>query len=65
MKRRRELPRPTTCDRIWTPDQEWALKFCWLDLRSAGYIAEHVVAGKTRNAVLGKVRRMGMVRHAT
>ncbi|AQR63191.1 hypothetical protein BZG35_17205 [Brevundimonas sp. LM2] len=44
----------------WTDDRVGRLKTLWLAGQSADAIARHLAHGITRNAVLGKVRRLGL-----
>ena len=44
----------------WTDDRVELLKKLWLDGRSASQISNELGGGVTRNAVIGKVHRMGM-----
>jgi len=45
----------------WTPEREKAVKRWWSEGKSASWIAEHLGGGATRNAVIGKVHRLGLV----
>lgn len=44
----------------WTDDRVELLKKLWLDGRSASQISNELGGGVTRNAVIGKVHRMGL-----
>ncbi|WP_158915969.1 GcrA family cell cycle regulator [Caulobacter sp. S45] len=44
----------------WTEDRVETLKKLWLDGYSASQIAKQLGAGLTRNAVIGKVHRLGL-----
>lgn len=44
----------------WTDERVELLKKLWLDGRSASQISSELGGGVTRNAVIGKVHRMGM-----
>ncbi len=44
----------------WTDDRVEQLKKLWLDGRSASQIAAELANGITRNAVIGKVHRLGL-----
>ena len=44
----------------WTDDRVELLKRLWLDGRSASQISNELGGGVTRNAVIGKVHRMGL-----
>jgi GcrA cell cycle regulator len=44
----------------WTDDRIGRLKTLWLEGRSADWIARDLACGISRNAVLGKVHRMGL-----
>ncbi|HEY5072576.1 MAG TPA: GcrA family cell cycle regulator [Caulobacteraceae bacterium] len=48
----------------WTDDRVETLKKLWLDGLSASQIAKHL-GGVTRNAVIGKVHRLGLSGRAT
>ena len=43
----------------WTDDRVGALKKLWLEGQSASQIAKQLGGGVTRNAVIGKVHRLG------
>jgi len=45
---------------VWTEDRVRRLKTLWLEGRSAEHIGRELACGITRNAVLGKVRRLGL-----
>ena len=49
----------------WTEDRVGALKKLWLEGQSASQIAKHLGGGVTRNAVIGKVHRLGLSGRAT
>lgn len=49
----------------WTEDRVGALKKLWLDGQSASQIAKQLGGGVTRNAVIGKVHRLGLSGRAT
>jgi GcrA cell cycle regulator len=44
----------------WTDDRVGALKKLWLEGQSASQIAKQLGGGVTRNAVIGKVHRLGL-----
>ena len=44
----------------WTEDRVGALKKLWLEGQSASQIAKQLGGGVTRNAVIGKVHRLGL-----
>jgi len=44
----------------WTEDRVGALKKLWLEGQSASQIAKALGGGVTRNAVIGKVHRLGL-----
>ena len=44
----------------WTEDRVGALKKLWLEGQSASQIAKTLGGGVTRNAVIGKVHRLGL-----
>ncbi len=44
----------------WTEDRVEVLRKLWLDGLSASQIAKHLGGGLTRNAVIGKVHRLGL-----
>ena len=44
----------------WTDERVELLKKLWLDGRSASQISGELGGGVTRNAVIGKVHRMGL-----
>ena len=44
----------------WTDERVESLKKLWLDGLSASQIAKHLGGGLTRNAVIGKVHRLGL-----
>jgi GcrA cell cycle regulator len=47
--------------RYWTEDRETSLRQMWADGLSASLIADKLNDGVTRNAVLGKVHRLGLM----
>ncbi len=49
----------------WTEDRVGALKKLWLEGQSASQIAKQLGGGVTRNAVIGKVHRLGLSGRAT
>ena len=49
----------------WTDDRVDSLKKLWLDGLSASQIAKQLGGGVTRNAVIGKVHRLGLSGRAT
>ena len=49
----------------WTDDRVGALKKLWLEGQSASQIAKQLGGGVTRNAVIGKVHRLGLSGRAT
>ena len=49
----------------WTDDRVETLKKLWLDGHSASQIAKQLGHGVTRNAVIGKVHRLGLSGRAT
>jgi GcrA cell cycle regulator len=49
----------------WTDERVEALKKLWLDGLSASQIAKQLGGGLTRNAVIGKVHRLGLSGRAT
>ena len=49
----------------WTDDRVESLRKLWLDGLSASQIAKHLGGGLTRNAVIGKVHRLGLSGRAT
>ena len=49
----------------WTEDRVGALKKLWLEGQSASQIAKTLGGGVTRNAVIGKVHRLGLSGRAT
>jgi len=49
----------------WTDDRVTVLKKLWLDGLSASQIAKQLGGGVTRNAVIGKVHRLGLSGRAT
>jgi GcrA cell cycle regulator len=49
----------------WTDERVEALKKLWLDGLSASQIAKQLGSGLTRNAVIGKVHRLGLSGRAT
>ena len=49
----------------WTEDRVGALKKLWLEGQSASQIAKALGGGVTRNAVIGKVHRLGLSGRAT
>ena len=44
----------------WTEERVGALKKLWLEGQSASQIAKQLGDGVTRNAVIGKVHRLGL-----
>ncbi|MDI6625357.1 MAG: GcrA family cell cycle regulator, partial [Brevundimonas sp.] len=48
----------------WTEDRVGALKKLWLEGQSASQIAKQLGGGVTRNAVIGKVHRLGLSNRA-
>jgi GcrA cell cycle regulator len=50
---------PSLSDSVWTDDREEALKKLWADGLSASQIAGEL-GGVTRNAIIGKVHRLGL-----
>ena len=44
----------------WTPERVQTLSTLWLDGRSASEVARALGGGATRNAVIGKVHRLGL-----
>lgn len=49
----------------WTEDRVGTLKKLWLEGQSASQIAKQLGGGVTRNAVIGKVHRLGLSGRAT
>ena len=49
---------------VWTDDRTARLKTLWLDGFSASQVARQLGAGLTRNAVIGKIYRLGLKRDA-
>ncbi|MBE7216994.1 MAG: GcrA cell cycle regulator, partial [Caulobacteraceae bacterium] len=49
----------------WTDDRVDSLRKLWLDGLSASQIAKQLGGGVTRNAVIGKVHRLGLSGRAT
>ena len=51
---------PDDTDLGWTDERIGALKQLWLDGKTAAQIANELGGGATRNAVIGKVHRLGL-----
>src|SRR5271169_3590172 len=58
------LPRTNEATMSWTDDRIEALKHHWMEGKSASQIASLLGNGLSRNAVIGKVHRLGLAGRA-
>ncbi|MFN4296773.1 MAG: GcrA family cell cycle regulator [Brevundimonas sp.] len=49
-------------ERFWTSERIALLESLWMAGKSAGQVAQAIGGGATRNAIIGKIHRLGLVR---